>query len=116
MLPTKDQGGIFAFPASCNLDGTQMELDACALDGMYAANERLNAAVLARWKVADSIERGLLATAEARWLVAARAYCDWAVDVNRGGSIVGMNWPACMADQARSQARLIASRDGLDQP
>jgi uncharacterized protein YecT (DUF1311 family) len=102
--------------AGCDPNGNQMEIDACALDSMYAANKALNAEVLKRWQESDALGRRLLEIAEARWWAAAKAYCDWAVDANRGGSIIGATWPTCMADMAAQQRRLLTTRDGIGTP
>lgn len=112
VLDTKNDDP-YAPADSCNESGTQFELDACALDKMYAANKKLNAAVLRRWQAADAEERRLLEVAQVRWLVAANAFCDWSVDVNRDGSVVGMTRPLCMADLADRQRRLLTESRGV---
>jgi uncharacterized protein YecT (DUF1311 family) len=94
-------------PGLCDDNGDQQELNACALEEWDAANRALNRQVALLWREADEVERRLLVTAEARWLSAANAFCDWSVDVNRDGSLIGYTRPSCMAAQAVAHRQLL---------
>lgn len=102
-----------AEPGVCNDNGNQQELNACALEEWDAANVALNREVLRLWQDADVVERRLLATAEMRWLAAANAFCDWSVDVNREGSVIGMTRPRCMAGQATAHRQQLRQPRGV---
>lgn len=102
-----------AEPGFCNDNGDQQQLNACALEEWDSANRALNREVATLWRDADEVERRLLVTAETRWLLAAKAFCDWSVDVNRDGSVIGLTRPNCMAAQAIAHRQLLRQPRGV---